>query len=506
MRIKERGATQRVPGEERGTAVALRSDVPPSALHLSASFFAPRSSLLAPRGMTLIELLIVIIILTTLVSAAIPLMSPTNDDRRLREASRAVNSFIAAAQARAIAIQRPVGVAIKRLSKDTKKPDDNAVSVELYYVEQPSPFVGFNEQSMARVALYPLPSGSSLYGGAKNLVVIQFVSPGTNTNFGSGGNGLPKNLLPDQFAPGVVRPGDTIVVNGTHYQLLSPNPNGPNDSNVPAQLDPSSSFFLANTGVVGSRGVVQIVAQPLNDSGQMIDVRWDNDGYALGPDRGASYVAGTDPAPPSPPNAPYWTNPASYKILRQPMKTSAEPLQLPEATAIDLRASGVGDNDYFYVPNVHDNAEDILIMFAPEGRVSRLAYSLEPPDALDPPTSTYDQPVVDNIILLIGRRENCPPPDIGGSTGDKTLNTNSFSTVPPPTEQQIAEMKKPVNWLRGESRWIVIGSQSGRVITVENAFVDVKSLAISSPTEVTRNSQILAAREFVKEMKQLGGR
>src|SRR5882757_5896189 len=101
--------------------------------------------------MTLIELLVVIIILTTLVSAAIPIMSPSNDDRRLREASRAVNSFIAGAQASAIALQRPFGVAIKRLSKDTgtptsPRPEDNAVSIELYYVEQPSPFVGFNEQ------------------------------------------------------------------------------------------------------------------------------------------------------------------------------------------------------------------------------------------------------------------------------------------------------------------------------------------------------------------------
>ena len=47
--------------------------------------------------------------------------------------------------------------------------------------------------------------------------------------------------------------------------------------------------------------------------------------------------------------------PASYKILRQPMKNSAEPLQLPEGTAIDLRASGLGDGDdggdyFFYYP------------------------------------------------------------------------------------------------------------------------------------------------------------
>ena len=76
----------------------------------------------------------------------------------------------------------------------------------------------------------------------------------------------------------------------------------------------------------------------------------------------------------STPNAPFWTNPSPYKILRQPTPTSDEPFQMPEGTAIDLRASGVGTDDYFYVPGVHDNAQGIIIMFAPEGRVSEVTF------------------------------------------------------------------------------------------------------------------------------------
>src|SRR4051812_12904246 len=91
------------------------------------------------RGMTLIELLIVIVIMTTVVAAAIPLMSPNNDDRRMREAARGLNTFITGAQTRAIASNRPFGFAIKRLSKETKRPDDRGVSLEVYYVEQPAP-------------------------------------------------------------------------------------------------------------------------------------------------------------------------------------------------------------------------------------------------------------------------------------------------------------------------------------------------------------------------------
>src|SRR3954465_5243370 len=74
-----------------------------------------------PRGMTLIELLVGIVILTTIVGAAIPLMSPSNDDRRLREATRTLNTYITGAQTRAIATKRPYGGAFKRLSQDTKR-------------------------------------------------------------------------------------------------------------------------------------------------------------------------------------------------------------------------------------------------------------------------------------------------------------------------------------------------------------------------------------------------
>ena len=72
--------------------------------------------------MTLIELLVVIIILTTIVAAAIPIMSPANDDRRLREATRGLNTFITGAQARAIALSRPFGIALKRLVAGYERP------------------------------------------------------------------------------------------------------------------------------------------------------------------------------------------------------------------------------------------------------------------------------------------------------------------------------------------------------------------------------------------------
>ena len=227
--------------------------------------------------MTLIELLIVIIILTTLVSAAIPLMSPTNDDRRLREASRMVNTFISTAQASAVALQRPFGVAIKRLSKDTAQARTTTrVSVELYYVEQPTPFVGFNEQSMARVALYTR-RRVTLYGGAKNLVIIEFVTRGSTSHT----DGLPAGWDADQVPGGVLRPNDVIEINGTRYQMISDS----GDNYVDSQFSLSIPRQASSSPTPARRVALtpaQIVATPLNDTGQMINVKYDDKGNELG--------------------------------------------------------------------------------------------------------------------------------------------------------------------------------------------------------------------------------
>jgi hypothetical protein len=187
---------------------------------------------------------------------------------------------------------------------------------------------------------------------------------------------------------------------------------------------------------------------------------------------------------------------------------------LPEGAAIDLRASGVGAGDYFYWPGLNDNSEGVIIMFAPEGRVARVSYSQYPPplNSSDEP-DTFDKPVVDNVYLLVGRRENIPAPDATNATADPTLSPIEWPKAT--TDEDRNKLRKPLNWLGGSSRWVVIGSQTGRIATIENAFVDVPGvLAFPQPpftsagpsTEEMRAAQILAAREFTHEMAQVGGR
>jgi prepilin-type N-terminal cleavage/methylation domain-containing protein len=451
-----------------------------------------------PRGMTLIELLVVIVILTTVVAAAIPIMAPSNVDRQLREASRTANTFITGAQARAIASGRPYGIALKRLSAETKNAEDRGVCLEVFYVEQQAPFTGYDRNSRVCVSLLR----------NVGLATIRFVTRGPTQ-----GDPLPTGWDADLFPTNMLRPGDVIEVGGSRFELLDhtqlarKNPDLIRDIQLiigTARVDidpPITGYFKQRPNTV-----VQIIARPINDTGQHVEPDYDNQGFQLGEDRPLR------PAAPARPQSPYWARPTPYKILRQATITSDEPYQLPEGTAIDLRASGVG-NTFFYYPTITsttvgahprvDNDAPIFIMFTPEGRVSRVTFNWSTvPSTGAPQTDKFDQAVVDHLFLLVGRRENSPPV---ASATDPTLNA-AFNS-PTTTDEQRAELREPINWLNGDSRWLVLGAQTGRVVTIENGFVEMSAGMLQDPQfENRRNQQILAAREFTREMSQLGGR
>jgi hypothetical protein len=424
--------------------------------------------------------LVVIIILTTIVGAAIPVLAPAGDDRRLREATRGLNTYITGAQARAIAEHRPFGIALKRLGQETGKADDRAACLEVYYVEQQAPYAGFDANSRACVALCPSNNLRQL-----GILMVRMVTRGNQRTPAQ--DRLPMGWEADLFPTAMLRPGDVIETGGTRFVLINPvlYPGGDQAANVFVDTDnqsPTVGYFMPPQG-----GVPTLLVKAVNDSGQQIIPEYESrSGRAL---RDA----------PFPPNAsalpPYWTGPAPYQVLRQATPTSDEPYQLPAGTAIDLRASGVGSDNFFYEQGTVDNSDGVLVMFAPEGRVARVSYSLAPPNN----EAAFDKPVADNVYLLVGKRENIPVPT--------EANDPSLQTVPSTaTEEQRQEIREPINWLAGTSRWIVIGSLSGRIVTIENAFVPLLEIAATGTPEELRKKQILDARKFTSEMAQLGGR
>lgn len=88
------------------------------------------------RGMTLVELLAVVAIMVILMSLAIQIMRPGLKDRKLREASRQINTFFALAKSRAAESGRPWGVAIM------PNPTVAGSSYQLFLAETPPPFAG----------------------------------------------------------------------------------------------------------------------------------------------------------------------------------------------------------------------------------------------------------------------------------------------------------------------------------------------------------------------------
>lgn len=88
------------------------------------------------NGMTLVELLIGITIITLLMAISIPLVRYSLEHDRVREGSRQVNMMLANARTRAIERGRPVGVWLQRSSQSP-----NACT-EIYLAESPPPYTG----------------------------------------------------------------------------------------------------------------------------------------------------------------------------------------------------------------------------------------------------------------------------------------------------------------------------------------------------------------------------
>ena len=94
------------------------------------------SSQLHSRGMTLIELLVIIMILVSLLALALPQVRPAMESRKLREAARLVNAYTLGAQARAAETGRPAGLWLERNS------NLNNACFDMYIAEVPLPYSG----------------------------------------------------------------------------------------------------------------------------------------------------------------------------------------------------------------------------------------------------------------------------------------------------------------------------------------------------------------------------
>lgn len=450
-------------------------------------------------------------IMVLLVGATIPVLSPPGDERKLREASRGINTFLSGAQARAVQTGRPVGVMFRRLSEQTGDVDDRAVCLELVYVAEAAPYAGLELSSRVMISR-PNPN--------QQVVVLRFVASQTDSR-AAGTPGLPEGLQGDLLPPETFAPGDLIEIGGVRYQLLSRQSSGYGNSDPSTDSDGDGlfddEFFVPPTATPPL-----IAAQPVDAASADFAYVYDGSGRLLTDVR---FVSGAIS------DGPYWTEPKRYRIRRQPLAgvtaVSAPPYQLPEGMAIDLRASGVDGvgfpNDVVAFgtsgealpplegvlfhrdenPLADKVSNDLgpIVMFAPSGVVDRAIVGVDAnaQNGVDDPDLRRAFTVSDAVYLCIGLRENIPAPGPEAGYFAQFSNNNELEAA-----------KAEFNWLNGDSRWVIISGFSGSVVTAPNGFVNPASLADRNPNldgqfHLQRDLEIFAARQFAADRSKEGG-
>jgi prepilin-type N-terminal cleavage/methylation domain-containing protein len=375
------------------------------------------------RGLTLIELLVTIVILVTLLAAVLPAVSPNNDARKIREASRQLNTLFAQAQAQAARDNRVVGVGFDDPWIDSnnngtvEKGEFTGMALEAYILAEPPAFTGFSKWS--RVDIGP---GTGTYG------LPNKPNPGDNAN-GNGGvlfdplyrgrelvelkftvldGGSP---TPDPLPAGTLRIGDMVEIDGSRYLIVDDS--DPNTApNIIDQMTPqlASLNVLASTTSLPLTSLTCIL---INDQGRF-------------------------PPP----------GPRSYAIRRQPAKTSAPALQFPRGVGIDTDPS--------------DGDHSLAIYFAPSGAVDRVVF--------DGNLSPVRRP----FFILLGRVENANPPwQIDATTFDVDNTIYDFSGSV--SDDDLAQRRRDVNMLNADSRWVVV-TPAGRIVGAENYIFDPREL------------------------------
>lgn len=273
---------------------------------------APPHRSTSPRGLTLIELLVTIVIMVTVLGAVIPVLSPNNDERKIREASRQLSSLVAQAQAQAARDGRAYGV---QFSESRIGQDLSGMALEAYLIAEPPAFTGFSEYS--RVSAQPSPDklqyGPGFNGG--DLFDPQYTGrPLWRLIFSLGGG-------EDPIPPRTIRVGDVVETAGYDFLIVDED-GGAEGANV---VDPQTGYLQPATG---------LHAIWLNDQGQQIS-----------------------PAP------------RPFRFRRLPTRTSDPPLQFPRGIGIDLQASGANGG-----PNVPFSLDSpgptsINVLFSPSGAI-----------------------------------------------------------------------------------------------------------------------------------------
>jgi type II secretory pathway pseudopilin PulG len=358
--------------------------------------------------MTLIELLVVVSIMMLLVMIAVPRMKPGLENRRIREAARAINVYLNSARNRAIENGRPWGVAILR---DANSPLSGASLVQ---VETPEAYGGDVATASMRL-MNATPVGAF---------------PGATV--------LRAQVHMGDMSRGLLRWGDLIRLNyqGPLYRIVDdPTDNTPPNTPFPPATNVGFDFPLNPPDV--TKGFIDFSVGATDANGWITD-QWLTLVAADNQIHNVPWYTGAWPPPP--------ISQAVFTVYRQPVPSSVPPLLLPNNVVIDLWYSGIGLAQFSNVGSGPTSRPITTIMFNSTGSVDQVAaHNLGGAiRALEP------------IYLMVGRRDRvdpAPAPSHIDPTGDLVAVA----------EDRVTNLADLMNL------WVAVNPQTGYVACSEMA-------------------------------------
>jgi prepilin-type N-terminal cleavage/methylation domain-containing protein len=353
------------------------------------------------QGLTLIELLVTVMILLMITAIAIPIVAPSGDERRTRESSRLVTSYLQGARTRAIQTGRPFGVMIEAVQGIPE------TAVQLSYAEVQAPWAGDFADTRAHIIAQTLTGDTFIRGG------IGFFVDSTGAVQGNSG------------WIGLLRPGDIVKLGyqGAYYAIQPGEPfkdgngNGSWDSGEEyVDLNLNGSYQSAFDCTDTSTGYIKSLPWTLAPlTAPLTYTTWidlnSNGTYQVGEGNGVP-----------------------FQIYRQPVKTAGAPLTLPEGMVVDLSGSGWGTTIFGPEPFVDANNNKtrdggetftdvngsgswdvgsrgpFIILFSPGGGLASVTLRQPPPSGFvnGAPGSLVTNTPTGTLHLLLGKVENTP--------------------------------------------------------------------------------------------------
>ncbi len=137
----------------------------------------------ARRGMTLTELLVVIMIMAFLLGAALPTMRTALEDRAMREGSRQLNTYVQMAKSVAAETGRPSALWIDTQWNRDDPTDPKPYAFQLFLAETPRPYAGDVVNARALVQLNTAQGHTATFDAASASLPLLEIRQGDTIRF-----------------------------------------------------------------------------------------------------------------------------------------------------------------------------------------------------------------------------------------------------------------------------------------------------------------------------------